>query len=91
MLGPIIPQWHQEFQPDQDGCWSVPAKWLLSQVSLCLSEGGDEILIAVKDGNLYIKGTPPIDEEMANIQKLIRGDTAEPGKSWAEEFPPWPP
>jgi hypothetical protein len=74
----MLSVWHDDFQPDKEAIWKVPAKWLLSQASQCSLNGEEYMAIAIKDKKLYIHGYRPA----GNAIKLI--------ESWAEEFDPWP-
>lgn len=60
--------------------WRMPAKWLLSQAVNCYMEGVDEIVFAVIEDRLYMKGIRQTNEENLVI----------PAEVWFEEFPPWP-
>ena len=60
--------------------WAIPTKWLLSQMVNCYMEEKKEIVFAVIDGRLFMKG----------IRQTTGDDLVMPAESWFEEFPPWP-
>ncbi len=60
--------------------WQIPTKWLLSQVVNCYMEGKEEIVFAVIENRLYMKGIRQTNEENLVL----------PAEVWFEEFPPWP-
>jgi hypothetical protein len=60
--------------------WRIPTKWLLSQAVNCYMEDVTEIVFAVIDDRLFMKG----------IRQTSEDNLVLPAESWFEEFPPWP-
>lgn len=60
--------------------WRIPTKWLLSQMVNCYLEDVKEIVFAVIDDRLFMKGIRQTNEDNLVL----------PAEGWFEEFPPWP-
>jgi hypothetical protein len=70
----------EEVMKQNQMAWAIPTKWLLSQMVSCYLEGKTDIVFAVMDGHLFMRG----------IRQTSKDDLVMPAESWFEEFPPWP-